>query len=49
MYSTDQRNHSKIRSVVEMRELGLSGETGLLFATMYLKHRKEDTGNKVAY
>lgn len=28
---------------------GAKRETGLLFATMYLKHQKEDTGNKVAY
>lgn len=44
-----QRNHSKVRFVVEMRELSPRGETGFLFATMYLKDQKEDTGNLAAY
>ena len=49
MFSTDQRNHSKVRFVVEMIELSPRGETGFLFATMYLKDQKEDTGNLATY
>ena len=39
-YQPTRENHSKVRSVVEMRELGPRSETGVLFATMYLKDQK---------
>ena len=48
-FQLTRENHSKVRSVVEMRELGPRAETGFLFATMYLKDQKEDTGNLGTY
>lgn len=42
------RQITQIKSVVEMRELGLRGEMGFLFA-MYYKDQKDDIGNKITY